>query len=565
MDKEIIRLRKKFFRLSAVISLTVIASMLIVLNLLMTASYNKELKSAEDILVHTAISNAPDLNRETFYINELEMTSDNNYIVRRNAADIVSVTLYGDMTCENPDASWYNAGGGLLFLLEDSPEGQEQFVYKEYKFNRENNSTEIDFTGNDDFKLDNKQANVTQDMISDDFFLISNVWWTSSSDDYFGKQEVTLNLESVEIVYRDNFSVASYDDYKPLLRTFGDIFPDGEPDTLSDNDCFYIIRDKEENIVEINSGNISTAVDIKTAKSIKIDSQSNIMLDEREYSCRTAETDDICIYTFIHNNAAEKSTVRLLTLSAVSGGVIYILLLILIHFISGAAVKPISESYHKQKEFISNAGHELKTPITVISATAELMEKKNGADVLTDCINAQTEKMSRLVNEMLSLTRLTEPERLYDGFEVFNISTVAENASLYFESRAFEESKTITADIAKNLKLKGNADKIDELIGILLDNALKYSDEGADIKLALKSENGRIKLSCSNKCSDFKPASLPRLFDRFYRGDESHSDEKEGFGLGLSIAKEITELHKGKIYAEYVGQTITFTAEFNES
>ena len=150
--------------------------------------------------------------------------------------------------------------------------------------------------------------------------------------------------------------------------------------------------------------------------------------------------------------------------------------------------RQIRESYEKQKEFISNASHELKMPITVITATTELMEKKNGSDRLLNCIQVQSEKMSRLVNEMLVLTRLSNYEKQSVDFKQFDISRTVGNAVLYFESRAFEENKRICSDIQENLMYTGSQDKIDELTGILLDNALKYSDESSDIKISLHME-----------------------------------------------------------------------------
>ncbi len=565
MDKEIKRLRNKFFRLSALIALIVIASMLLALNLLMQISYKNEKKSASDILLQTAVSNAPVLNKELICFDTLEKTEDGNYIIPRSIKNIKSVTMYGEITCSNHNASWYNAGGGLLFVLNEQSENEQKFVYKEYKFNKENTEITIDFSQHNDFWLESKPVDIDVSKLSEKYFLVSSVWWTSSSESTVSfKNGVNLNLESIEILYTDNYSVAGSDDYSILSRNFNDIYAGREPEILINNSCFYVITDKKNNIVEINSGNLNTSA---TANDLKVflDSPSKeFVLGNIKYDYNLTSTDNLNIYTFIHNTHALENSRRLLMMSIVSGSGIYVVLLIVIYLISGAAVKPVTESYRKQKEFISNAGHELKTPITVISATTELIETKKGADALTECISAQAEKMSRLVNEMLTLTRLTESEKLCEEFEAFNISNVVGNSALYFESRAFEEGKTISANIEENLNMNGNADKIDELIGILLDNALKYSDEHAEISITLTAENNKLKLICKNPCSDFNSKSIPHLFDRFYRGDESHSNEKEGFGLGLSIAKEITDLHNGSISVEYHDSTVIFTAIFDK-
>lgn len=171
--------------------------------------------------------------------------------------------------------------------------------------------------------------------------------------------------------------------------------------------------------------------------------------------------------------------------------------------------------------------------------------------------------MGRLVNEMLTLSKLSNQEKKPDDFKQFDISKVIENTTLYFESRAFEEKKEIISDIQNNIRFIGNPDKIDELTGILLDNALKYSDEESKIKLYLRLEKGTIILTCQNQCKNFNTDNIPHLFERFYRADKSHSKEKEGFGLGLSIAKEIVLLHNGSISVNYKNDVISFTVKFS--
>ena len=170
--------------------------------------------------------------------------------------------------------------------------------------------------------------------------------------------------------------------------------------------------------------------------------------------------------------------------------------------------------------------------------------------------------MSRLVNEMLDLTRLSNPQKASVSFQRFDMSRIVRNTVLYFESRAFEEVKTLTADIEDELYISGDPDKTDELTGILIDNALKYSDERSDIRIRLFSENNMAVLTCENLCSSFDTADIPHLFERFYRADKSHSGENEGFGLGLSIAREIVNVYHGTISAEYKDSMVVFRAEF---
>lgn len=242
-----------------------------------------------------------------------------------------------------------------------------------------------------------------------------------------------------------------------------------------------------------------------------------------------------------------------------------LILIAVIILLSKHMVKPLSDSFIQQKQFISNAGHELKTPVTVISATTDLLERKHGTDRLYDTIKAQAEKMSRLITELLELTKFSEKSKDPVDFHLFSISETVETTLLYFESRAFESEHPLHLEIAENLTMYGDALKMERLVGILIDNALKYADAKTEIQFCLSESNHKIYLSCSNLCSDLTQEQMTHLFDRFYRAEESHSHQKEGFGLGLSIAQAIAEQHKGEISASLQENKITFTVKLPKS
>lgn len=242
-----------------------------------------------------------------------------------------------------------------------------------------------------------------------------------------------------------------------------------------------------------------------------------------------------------------------------------LVLIAVIVLLSKHMVKPLSDSLSRQKQFISNAGHELKTPVTVISATTDLLERKHGSDCLYDTIKAQSEKMSRLIAELLELTRFSEKSKDTADFRLFSVSEAVETTLLYFESRAFESEHSLHLEIAEDLTMYGDALKIERLVGILIDNALKYADAKTEIQFCLTESNHRILLTCSNFCSDLTSEQMEHLFDRFYRAEESHSHQKEGFGLGLSIAQAITQQHKGEITASLQENRITFTVKLQKS
>ena len=563
MDKEIKSLRKKFFIFSSSIAFVIIFIMLLVLNILMHMSYQNELKTATDMVTQTAYSNVMDINTEVIYLKDTETNDNGDHIILRDPGLIKSVTLNGEITCTDKNAEWYCAGGGIYFEFIDEHDNAK-YIHKEYKFNQGNTKITVDFTNNTDFICDDKPIVTDISKASQDRFWISIVWWSmSSSSSSTNNSDVKLNIDSIEIQYTENISAASSKSFEIQKRDFKDIYLSGTPQTLSNFSCFYFITDKKDNLVEINEGNISRKVSEEGIDSyIKNTYKSDFMIDNIKYTHHLTETDYCKIHVFIHSTQAEKNSRQLLLMSVLSGSSVFVLLIILIYFVSGKAVKPISESYKKQKEFISNASHELKTPITVITATSELMEKKNGSDRLVNCIKIQSQKMSRLVNEMLTFSRLSNHEKQPDDFKKFDMSNVVRNTALYFESRAFEERKQIISNIQENISFTGNQNKIDELVGILLDNALKYSDENSQIKLNLYSEKENIILTCQNHCMNFNTDDIPFLFERFYRGDKSHSKETEGFGLGLSIAKEIVLLHKGSITVNYKNSIVYFQIKF---
>lgn len=550
MQKEIKGLRKKFFILSAAISFIIIFLMLLILNLLMHISYQKELKTAADVVAQAAYSNASEIDSEVIMLSDTEKNVNGDSIIMRDPTTIESITLNGKITCKDKNAEWYGAGGGVYFEFPDDA-GNIKIINKEYKFNMGNTKITVDFLDNSNFLYESKPIETDISKVSKNCFYISKVWWAmSSTADSNNTSDVSLEIDSIDVQYRDNYSAASSVNFEPLNRNFTDIFSTEVPQTLNDFSCFFYITDKQKNIVEINSGNLEKTISSEYISSLHENANDTIIFENKEYKHFTLNSEKLNVNTYICDIQAEKNGHQLLLISLLSGGLIYILVVILIYFVSGKAVKPISESYQKQKEFISNVSHELKTPITVITATTELMKIKGSSERLIDCIDVQSEKMGRLINEMLVLSRLSKNQH-QDDLKKLDLSHVVRNSALYFESRAFEEEKQVSLEIEENIFINGISDRIDDLVGILLDNAIKYSDEHSEVRLYLKRERENACLICENPCKDFDKNDLPHLFERFYRADKSHSGEKEGFGIGLSIAKEIVMLHKGSISTSY--------------
>lgn len=226
-------------------------------------------------------------------------------------------------------------------------------------------------------------------------------------------------------------------------------------------------------------------------------------------------------------------------------------------------IRPISESYEKQKRFITDAGHELKTPLTVINADVDVLEMELGEDEWLMDIRRQTQRLAALTNDLVYLSRMEESADTLPMIE-FPFSDVVSEAAASFGALAQTQNKQIDCSIQPMLSLRGNEKAIQQLVGILLDNALKYSPAGAVISLTLEKQNKALILSVSN-VSEYPlvKGELPLLFERFYRADPSRNSQTGGYGIGLSVAKAIVTAHSGRIQAKAeAGNSLKITAAF---
>lgn len=225
-----------------------------------------------------------------------------------------------------------------------------------------------------------------------------------------------------------------------------------------------------------------------------------------------------------------------------------LLVFILVRVFSRRAVRPIAESYEKQKEFITNAGHELKTPLAIIQSCTDVVEMENGESKWTQGIHDQVGRLSTMTEELVTLSRMDESAMNLEKRRM-NYSDVAEKTLEPFALLAEEQGKTLHLKIAPDVELMGNERTLKQLCSILADNAVKYSCEGSDICIALKKKGHKVTLETRNRADGLKKGNYSHLFDRFYRGDTSHNSEKAGYGIGLSMAQSIVQGHGGKITA----------------
>ena len=222
------------------------------------------------------------------------------------------------------------------------------------------------------------------------------------------------------------------------------------------------------------------------------------------------------------------------------------LVLVLIFLLSGKAVKPIAESYEKQKQFVTDANHELKTPLTLILTNIDIAEAEVGRNEWLDDIRSEGHRMAELVNRLVELSRMDEDGHKMNMAEVFIGSLVSDTVA-EFDPLVKERGKMLTANVDMNITYLGDEALLRRLVGILMDNAVKYCDNGGEINVTLR-RGRRVVLTVENTYAAVGEIELGRLFDRFYRSDKARTFTG-GFGVGLSMAKAIVENHKGEITA----------------
>lgn len=237
-------------------------------------------------------------------------------------------------------------------------------------------------------------------------------------------------------------------------------------------------------------------------------------------------------------------------------GIVVVVYFFLYSWYSRKIVQPYIETQEQQKRFITNASHELKTPLAVISANTEMLEAKNGENKWTQSTMRQIERMTGLIQELVTLSRLDEKKKTefvkidwsqICAQEAESFAEVARNAGLGFEQ-----------EIAKAVHVKGEEKALRELVTIFLDNAVKYCDAGGTVSVRMMAERHMASLMVFNSYADGRDVDYDRFFERFYRADESHNSKKSGYGIGLSIAKQIVEILGGTLRVSWENGDIQF-------
>lgn len=265
------------------------------------------------------------------------------------------------------------------------------------------------------------------------------------------------------------------------------------------------------------------------------------------------------VLVFLETSARRQSVVRVALLSAAAGAVGWGLMLLLVVLLSKKAIRPIAANMERQRQFITDAGHELKTPLAVILANTEAMELLQGESKWSRSIKVQTHRLTDLTQNLLTLAR-TEELPVVGAVSEVELSELCRQTAQTFSSSVELKKQRLSVNLAPSVRVRGDARQLQSLCTLLCDNAVKYAPEGGEILLRLSADEKRAILRLENDCDALPDCPPEQLFDRFYRADAARTQHGPGgFGIGLSAASVIVKQHRGTITAEYLsGSRIAF-------
>ena len=278
---------------------------------------------------------------------------------------------------------------------------------------------------------------------------------------------------------------------------------------------------------------------------------------ESGYRYLVHTTDSETIVLFLNSERELQGMRTLLWITLAIAGICLVVVFGLVVLFSRRAITPYLKNMEAQKQFITNASHELKTPLTAIATSADVLALEHGDDEWVRNIQAQAARLAKRITTLVTLSRLDEEDPFPTRSE-FSLSDALWEIGEPFVSLAQAKGKRYTQEIADGLTLVGDRAAIQQTVSILLDNALKYSPDGGSIALTARRTGKRVEILVSNTVETELPADTARLFERFYRADESHSNAVSGTGIGLSIAKATVQAHGGKIFARQAQRQLVF-------
>lgn len=403
------------------------------------------------------------------------------------------------------------------------------------------------------------------DFPHDDRFGNPDRWWHSDGWKFYNQEEEKIFRQS--FTPADNIIQIANTGTTPPEKKRPDDIPDNMPDDMKTEpvpksfgsvDFFVIMADSKGNYLAcMNNDDLTNENAQEYINNILNHNDITGMINS--YQFYNVEKNNGTLIALTDKTDEKKVINQFIRTTIVIGALTVILLSFAGYFLSKKSIEPIKTAFEKQKQFISDASHELKTPLTVISANADVLSGEIGDNKWLNYIKSQTERMNLLVNDLLNLTRLENNTSDFICSE-FNLSQAVTNTALPFECRAFETNKKFIVNIEDGLTVIGSEKHIKQMTAIFIDNALKYSSDGGIVRVTLKKQGDKKILSVYNTGTGVKDSEKDKIFERFYRTDDSRTRQATGgYGLGLAIAKSIIDKHKFKVNVENEeGKSITF-------
>ena len=360
--------------------------------------------------------------------------------------------------------------------------------------------------------------------------------------------EMSKQNEQMLKAYAEMYTLTQDESIKPPMKPFpnGDRPQFDAQSPMFKLSTFYtVVTSNEGEIIEIEneSPTVHTDDELKNLAISVINGRKKSGRKEN-LAFYKSQTDKYILVAFKDNTVINEGAMMLFRYTLIFGGLALLLFFFLSVFLAKKIVDPLEENYKKQKQFISDAGHELKTPVSVVNANAELLSREIGDNKWLLNIQYENERMGALVTQLLDLARA---ENTTEQKERIDFSRLVSGEMLPFESVAFEKWLLLNSDIADDVEVLGNSTKLKQVVSVLLDNAIRHSTEKGEVRIILKKEHDMAKLSVINRGDEIPKEQRQKIFERFYRVDTARNSEDNHYGLGLAIAKAIVNSHKGKI------------------
>lgn len=328
---------------------------------------------------------------------------------------------------------------------------------------------------------------------------------------------------------------------------------------------FVVYYNSDGEIKNIDTGQIASVDSdeaAELARQAKNSGKEKGTIDIFRYIRSDSDSGEMYIFLDCRQDMATKQ--RFLLISIGISAASWVIVMVIVVLLSGRVVKPVIAAHEKQKQFITDASHEIKTPLAIISANTEVIEMTSEPSEWTESTKNQIKRLDGLVKDLMRLAKMDESE-VRTEFIRFDLSEIVAKTAAEFEAPARTHGEEFELDIDEGLEITGDKTLIAQTVGIFADNAVKYCDEGGKITVSLKPYHKGVKLAVINDCKNPPEGDLSRLFDRFYRADEARERKGSGgYGIGLSIAKATADAHKAKISCTAGNGRISFALTFKE-